>query len=544
MNKSDRFRLLLEGGYFPEELPPPFHTSDLARYRTSVSLAWAAIGPNYPNSTPEAYSVPRMLKLRRNLSIVNPVAQLHLAKLIADNWAAIRKHLRQSRYCLEIPEIVTDSERAIPPPDFALMTLKRVEIGASFDHILLSDISRFYGTLYTHAIPWALHDKDWCKRNLHSAAYNATLGNKLDLAVRKGQENQTLGIPVGPDTSRVLSEIVGVAIDVAVQGHLNLDHTRAFRSIDDWYVGFDNAGDAEDAIATLAMGCRKYELELNAEKTRTLHANSSIDRLWPTELREHRFPRASTDQTKILEHYFTKAFHFAAEHPTQNVLDFAIKRTRNVRIDQQDWPIYESFLLKAARANPTVIPSVVQIIVSYNQNQYPLGRNRITKLIEDVIRKSAPLGYHAEVAWALFLAKALRIYISRNAAQEISALENSVCALLALDLRHRGLIAGKFDTGSWLLSMSPQGLNSHMWLLAYEADLKGWLTGTPANFVDQNQYFSRLKSKAISFYDERRNVKHIRKVVPRHPSNAFLEFMRQMRLAVPAGGLATSIVSS
>jgi hypothetical protein len=287
------------------------------------------------------------------------------------------------------------------------MTIKRVEIGSGFDHILLSDISRFYGTLYTHVIPWALHDKDWCKRNLRTPGYAATLGNRLDVAVRKGQENQTLGIPVGPDTSRVLSEVVAVAVDVEVQRHLDLDSTRAFRSIDDWYVGFDNAGDAEDAIATLSTGCRKFELELNAEKTRTLHANSNIDRLWPTELREHRFPRVASDQSKIIEHYFTKAFHFATEHPTQNVLDFAVKRTRNVQIGQGDWPIYEGFLLKAARANSTVIPSVAQILVSYNYNRYVLGRNRVTKLIEDTIRKSAPLGYHAEVAWALFLAKRL-----------------------------------------------------------------------------------------------------------------------------------------
>jgi hypothetical protein len=104
-------------------------------------------------------------------------------------------------------------------------------------------------------------------------------------------------------------------------------------------------------------------------------------------------------------------------------------------------------------------------------------------------------------------------------------------------------MAGALDTGNWLLSMSAQGLNSHMWLLAYEADLKGWLVGTPPNFVDQDRYFSVLKAKRISFYDERRNVKHIRTVTPKQPSSAFLEFIRQMRSSVPAGGMVTSVVS-
>jgi len=261
MTKSERLRLLLERGYFPDELPPPFQTNYLARYRKSVSIAWSTLGPNYPHSAPGIYSIPRSQRLRRNLAIVNPVAQLNLAKLIADNWIEIRRHLRKSAYCLQLPEITTDTERAVPRPDFDLISLKKIEIGASFDHILLSDISRFYGTLYTHAIPWALRGKDWCKRNLHSPAYGASLGNRLDVAVRKGQENQTLGIPVGPDTSRILSEIVGASLDTEVQQILKLDNTRAFRNVDDWYIGFDNAGEAEDAIATVVTACRKFELE-------------------------------------------------------------------------------------------------------------------------------------------------------------------------------------------------------------------------------------------------------------------------------------------
>src|ERR1700720_293617 len=102
MNKSDRLRALLERGYFPEEMPPPFHTRDFARYRTSISAAWEAIGATYPSSTPEMYINPRMKGRRRNLAIVNPVPQFHLAKLIADHWTEIRRHLRSSRYALEL----------------------------------------------------------------------------------------------------------------------------------------------------------------------------------------------------------------------------------------------------------------------------------------------------------------------------------------------------------------------------------------------------------------------------------------------------------
>jgi hypothetical protein len=42
-------------------------------------------------------------------------------------------------------------------------------------------------------------------------------GNLLDLRVRNAQDGQTIGLPVGPDTSRLLAEIVGTAVDKAVQ---------------------------------------------------------------------------------------------------------------------------------------------------------------------------------------------------------------------------------------------------------------------------------------------------------------------------------------
>ena len=545
MKKSDRFKSLMEAGYFPEELPPPFHTSDLAKYRESVSKAWSSVPGQYPKTTHEIYSNPRIKRVRRNLAIVNPIAQLHLSQLVADHWVDIRKHLKTSDYSIEIPEIESGRSRAVTPPDFALVALRRTEISAAFDHALVSDISRFYGTLYTHAIPWALHGKRWCKKNLNNKPlFEASLGARLDKAVCKGQDNQTIGIPVGPDTSRIISEIVGVAIDHHVQKTLKLDPTRAFRHVDDWYIGFDNAGEAEDAVATLATRCRDYELELNAEKTRTLHASSSVDSLWPTELREYRFRGNASGQVRSLEHYFTKAFQFANENPDQNVLDYAVKRTKTVRILRNNWRSYETFLLKAARSNSTVIPAVVEILVSYNHNGYALGRDRIAKLIEDLVRKNAPLAHHAEVAWALFLAKALRLRISKGASKAVSGLESSVCGLLALDLDQNGLFDGALDASLWRQSMTPQGLRSHMWLLAYEADLKGWLKGSPTDFVDNDSYFNALKSKGISFYDVKRNVTHIRKQKPKRHSAAFLEFLQILSIHEPGSWEVSDVLMS
>ena len=155
MARSNWFKLLLQRGYFPSELPPPFSTDQLAKYRMIVAKKWAGLQNTYPSTVPEIYSIPRPSRFRRNLAIVNPIAQVPLCKLIADNWVAIRSHLRTGSYSVAPPDIEPGHGRAVSIPDYSELALRQGRISSQFSYVLVSDISRFYGTLYTHAIPWA-----------------------------------------------------------------------------------------------------------------------------------------------------------------------------------------------------------------------------------------------------------------------------------------------------------------------------------------------------------------------------------------------------
>jgi len=159
MSKSERLKALLGTGFFPEELPPAFTTADLAKYRRAIDVAWNSIPnyPQYPKTSPERFSIPKVTDWRRELAIVNPIAQYHVAKLIADNWLEIKKHLTSCSFGIEEIVIKLDADRAVPTPDFRLVSLRHSEISAIHNYALVADISRFYGTLYTHAIPWGLY---------------------------------------------------------------------------------------------------------------------------------------------------------------------------------------------------------------------------------------------------------------------------------------------------------------------------------------------------------------------------------------------------
>jgi hypothetical protein len=232
-------------------------------------------------------------------------------------------------------------------------------------------------------------------------------------------------------------------------------------------------------------------------------------------LRQATFRQSEFQQGQDLEHFFTLAFDYAEKAPSQNVLDYAVKRTMSVKVYHKNWYRYETYLLKACRANQTTIPAVVQIFASYNALNYPLEKQRISKLICDLIRRSAPIGSHSEVAWSLFLAKALKIRLSAADVTPILEIESAACALILLDLRSLGLIDGVIDTSFWQQSMNADGLQSNNWLLAYEANIKGWLHVPAPNFVDSHPFFSTLKKYGVSFYDVKKNVKHIKSRKPK-----------------------------
>lgn len=112
--------------------------------------------------------------------------------------------------------------------------------------------------------------------------------------------------------------------------------------------------------------------------------------------------------------------------------------------------------------------------------------------------------FHGEVSWALFLAKGLSIKLTRADLGSINELESSVCGLITLDLMQKGLAPKNYDVSLWESYQSIDGLHSPMWLLAYEAKIKGWLKSGGSS-VSSHKFFGPLEKLGVYFYDEKRN---------------------------------------
>ena len=498
-----RLRRLIGRGFFPSELPPPFTTADFAKHAVEFAGKWDGekIRSKFL-SRPESYSVPRYGHARRMLSLVNPINQLHVSDLISKNWAAIRKRLRRSNITEFSARIVLKgSGRAVTGVDFDGVARRRAEILGSYGRYVKTDVARFYPSIYTHAIPWAIFGKDWVKANRHTPAFKNSFGNLLDKAVGSGQQGQTIGIPIGPDTSRIISELIASEVEIITSEHIpDLEH-RAVRYVDDMLIGLKETETPPSVLSALSIALYEFELEINAEKTLTQGIGCTHSPEWIHYIRTFEMNPKVTRQRDDLDSFFEQAIYLADANPRENVLLFASKRAAGFAVDPANVPHLVRWLLYSARRAPSCLSFVAEHLAAIKP-QDSMSEAEIVNYILQQLPLKAEAVHIDEVAWLLFWAREIGLKLPSDALKKVTALRSSVVAMLALDLNQQGLVTGKLDVASWKASATIDGLRSEMWLVAYEATKKEWWpTQKSTGFITGHQFFGDIWAKEIEFYD-------------------------------------------
>ena len=223
---------------------------------------------------------------------------------MADEWQEIRKFLRQSKVSEFKPIFDLIGPRAFFGLDFESIERRLVQILSTYRSSLKTDISRYYHTIYTHSIPWALYGKTYCKANLNTPAFKQSFGDRLDVAVRQCQQNQTMGVPVGPETSRIIGEIIGVGIEKLLAQTLRNFAERAFRYVDDINIGFDERDSVDVILSSITRAFAQFELDINIDKTVVQGVGETLSPEWLSPLRQFRISGNAGQQD--LEHLFQK----------------------------------------------------------------------------------------------------------------------------------------------------------------------------------------------------------------------------------------------
>ncbi|MCP3807736.1 RNA-directed DNA polymerase [Paenibacillus sp. Lou8.1] len=480
---------LIQRGFFPQELPPPFTTITLANNLNSISME------NTATSKCITYDIPRVKLQRRHLAIPNPLHQIKLSQAIETNWSNLQAHFDKSKLSISRP--ISSEKRAVETSrTFGDLVSERILRSPDKRIVLKTDISRYYPTIYTHSLPWALHTKALAKVNRQDNYY----GNLLDRHMRNCQDGQTIGIPIGPDTSLIISEIIGSEIDSLLQ--TSIPNIQGVRYIDDYFLYFDTIAEAEKAHSVFHQILREFELDHNSEKTSINPLPENLLKEWVFDLQSSKVRFKSIAQKNDIISYFSKAFDYIYKYPEDFVLKYALERSKTFSVTHDNWSLYESLILKSMIVEPNTLQVSLEILLSYQSYGYILDREKIAQTLKKIILHHSSFSHCYEVSWALWICQSLKIDLKSEVSHAISQMTNSIVILLALDLQSKGYISGiNIDELDYYLKQN--SIFEDQWLLTYESQIKGWLSGEG---FDRSEFFISLQDHNVTFYDDKRQV--------------------------------------
>lgn len=534
---------LIKRGYFPKELPPCFTTELLALNINSIftdldstkkskeaafmnkasaqkkltaeqveeeKLKFRQVFKNRLNySECGQYSIPKPGLARNIIKIPNPLHQCKLADVIAENYGDIEKLISRSNLSTTKPKLETETsqeKRSIQHGSYG--SFKELCIVSSFKYAiqLKADIAKFYPSIYTHSIPWVTFGgKDRFKKNRalrkkDPARINEVYGNDIDDRLMWCQNQQTMGIPVGPDTSFIAAELIASHIDVLFEKKLQKKKVDfvGYRYYDDYSLYFNTDLDAQIALTELKSVLNEFELRINDNKTIINRTHNELESDWALAIKSFYFRPSETDQKEDIWNFFAIAFKFSAMYPSEGILRLAINKFNFVRIEKQNWDIFESLVFRLTLTDSGTLQKTAKLLTSYKNL---VNKKRLQIFCFEVINRHAEKKHDYELTWALWLLNDFNIQPTKKIFEIVLSSKCNCASIIALDLLDRNNRIKNFDYSSLKGIMTTENLSGRNWLLVYEAVYKGWITGITTSVVTDSFYFDLIKSKKISFYD-------------------------------------------
>lgn len=492
---------LLSRGYFPKELPPPFTTSEYSQALSTEdpSKVITNFSDGEKSSLPSTHNLIRTGGLRRNLSIPNPKHFFLLADHIVKNWTNFIDFTEKSPFSLSKP-IASKKNRAISPshelsnrPDF------RAKFRATNRFLLKADISRFFPSIYTHSIPWAVLGKTVAKSQFSSGILKNTWSDLTDKYSRSLFKNQTIGIPIGPDTSHLIAEVILTRIDIDLSNKFN--KINGIRYIDDYEFSFATRSQAEDVLSYFQHLLNDFELALNSNKTKIIDLPEPLEQPWASKIRTFEFRNINaTGQKNDLIAYFNMVFDFFKGYPDEWLLKYAISRLKSEKIKKENLNLFENLMIHCILIDPACIPQVCEQILNYKES-FSINIEFWSECLNRIVSERVPLGQSSEAAWAMWLMKLLHIRLEEKSAKAVGDTEDSVVGLMGLGLASIGLATSTDLTGLNRF-LDKDKLFENQWLLCYQGNLMGWFgsKGSRKN-LSSDLAFAYMEQKNVSFFD-------------------------------------------
>lgn len=256
----------------------------------------------------------------RPYELIHPAIYVSLVNVICEeeNWKCIKARLKEFEGgvvdCCSAPVMSVDHQTDVATQIkswWQSVEQRSLTYSLEFSHLLHTDVTDCYGSLYTHSISWALHGLGEAKKN---KGKNSLLGNKIDSHIQASRYGQTNGIAQGSVLMDFVAEIVLGYVDEQINLELGRSKDiRILRYRDDYRIFANSDERAESVLKIVSDKLRFVGMKLGVSKTfscrNIVEGSIKPDKLAGIELQDLGNSNAKTIQKQLLRlHSFGQRF--------------------------------------------------------------------------------------------------------------------------------------------------------------------------------------------------------------------------------------------
>ncbi|QOF73173.1 RNA-directed DNA polymerase [Aminobacter sp. SR38] len=440
---------------FPENLPPIITGRHI----------WAALSPTVGTymvvkpsiGVPSTFNASKRGGQRRMFSIPHPAFVRDQAVFFEKHWADISALISASPGSASRPTFHRTGPRHVRLTPHSELPRIRLQALSRFKFCLVTDVSRFFPSVYTHSIPWAINGKEKAKNDPKHDSSNV-FGNRLDFIVRQSQSRQTVGLSIGQDTSKIVAETIMSAVDSVFLKKSGRISPVFVRHVDDYWIGGSSHEECEKHLQNIRAALKEFELDINESKTKIISTKYIFGDDWPSDFErdiraafsDNQYINNGKDPISVLAQLVDRS----TVQNDDGMIRHAIRKIDEGKLWDSDWEMLEHFLAQCAVQFPHCFDHVARVIAWRNRTSRPVNRGLWADIALLTLTQNGALGRDSEVIWALWLLKELKeklptkasdIIVENNGGLVLAVLAHFNKRRLATDRNLKGKLWGVVD---------------------------------------------------------------------------------------------------
>lgn len=368
----------------------------------------------------------------RPFELIHPAIYITLVQLVCEeaNWKLLKERFEELHSgvveCTSFPMASNgeDKHDAVQVRNWWLRYEQRsLELSMDYTHLLKTDVTNCYGSLYTHSISWALHGRETAKA---AQADKHLLGNKIDFHIRNSRYGQTNGITQGSVLMDIIAELVLAYVDHLITVRLGDERDfHILRYRDDYSIFTLNDHLASKIVRVISDCLRTVGMQLGAAKT-SVNANIIEGAIKPEKLAGVQLEGMDVTQAKSIQKQLLRLHAFSRLYPNTGAIkrlaDSAFQKISKINETPEDLAVQVAIVCDIAVISPGAFPALSGILAKLISLAPEEDRSEMWRKVAHKMKR-IPHNGHLEV-WLQRVTKAKGVGLTFDSAEPICKIVN------------------------------------------------------------------------------------------------------------------------